>query len=89
MNFIKKGVFCTLEHLLGIGTVTVLVIGLEKKPALCTKRPNLKMLFYYIKVPAHSSPYHSTLPLTGALKWGTVLTSISFGIETRMGQSWM
>ena len=47
------------------------------------------MLFYFIKVRAHSSPYHSTLPLTGALEWGTVWTSISFGIETKVGQSWM
>ena len=41
--------------------LTVLVISLEKNHALCTEWPNLKMLFYYIKVAAHSSPYHSTL----------------------------
>ena len=46
------------------------------------------MLFYYIKVTAHSCPYHSTLPLTGGLKWGTVGTSTSTVTRTTKGQSW-
>ena len=44
------------------------------------------MLFYYIKVTAHSSPYYSSLPLTGALKWGAVWTSILIRTETKKGQ---
>ena len=55
---------------------TVLCISVENKPVLCTKWPKFTMLFYYIKTPAHSSPSHSSLPLTGTLKWGTVWTYI-------------
>ena len=53
---------------------------------LCTKSPNLTMLFYYIKMQTSSSPYHPFLQLNGALKWGTVWTSISNGVETTHGQ---
>ena len=58
-----------------------------KKQILCTKSPNLTMLFYYIKMWTSSSPFHPFLQLTGALKWGTVWTSTSTGIETMHGQS--
>ena len=35
-----------------------------------------------------SGPLGSTLPLTGALKWGTVWTSTSTGTGFMKGQSW-
>ena len=57
------------------------------KPILCTKPPNFTMPFYYVKVPACSCPHPSTLPLTGALKWGTVWTSTSTGTGIMKGQS--
>ena len=67
---------------------TVQRSSVQTKPTLCTKMPKFTMLFYYLKVPLQSSLRHYTLPLTGALKWGTVWTSISTGIETTHGQSW-
>ena len=70
------------SHILTVATTSVLT-----KPVLCTKQPKITMLFYHIKVPACSSPQHSTLPLTEALKWGTVWACISTGIETMHGQS--
>ena len=62
------------------------IIAVLPKPILCTKNPNFTMLFYYIKTWTSSSPYHPFLQLNRALKWGTVWTSISIGIETRMDQ---
>ena len=62
--------------------------SVQIKLFLCTKRPKLTLLFYYIKVLAHSYPQHPTLLFTWALKWGTVWTSISTGLETMDGQSW-
>ena len=35
----------------------------EEKLILCTKRPKLTMLFYYVKVPPHSSPPGPTVAL--------------------------
>ena len=67
-------------------SVTMLLEWNQTRPILCTKHPNLTMLFYYLKVPACYCPHSSTLELNGALKWGTVWTSISIGIETRKGQ---
>ena len=58
-----------------------------KKADFSTKSPNLTMLFYYIKMWTFSSPFYPFLQLTGALKWGTVWTSTSTGIETMHGQS--
>ena len=77
----------------GVSTITkqrytVLAISVSTNPILCTKSTKLTMLFYYIKMRTSSSPYHPFLQLTGALKWGTVWTSISTGVETRHGQSW-
>ena len=69
--------------------ITVLLEWNQTRPILCTKHPNLTMLFYYLKVPACHCPHSSTLELNGALKWGTVWTSISIGIETRKGQTWI
>ena len=66
---------------------TVVCISLGISPVLCTIRPKFIKLFYYIKVPACSGLHYSTLPLTGALKWGTVWTSVSIGRETKKGQS--
>ena len=67
---------------------TVVPTSVGTKPILCTKSPKLTLLFYYIKMQTSSSPYHPSLQLTGALKWGTVWTSILTGIETTHGQSW-
>ena len=39
-------------------------IAVLPKPVLCTKRPNLTVLFYYVKRPASSSHLHLTLPFT-------------------------
>ena len=66
---------------------TVQRTPVSTKPFLCTKRPNLTLLFYYIKVPAHSCPQHPILSFTWALKWGTVWTSISTGMKTIKFQS--
>ena len=33
--------------------------------------------------------HSSSLELKGALKWGTVRISISIGIETKKGQTWI
>ena len=66
---------------------TVAEISVWTNPILCTKSPNFTMLFYYIKMRTSSSPYHPFLQLTGALKWRTVWTSISTGVETTHGQS--
>ena len=38
-----------------------------------------------IKVPPHSGPQRSILPLIGALEWGTVWTSTSTGIGITQG----
>ena len=58
---------------------TVPTIPVWTKPVLCTNWPKITMLFYYLKVPKDFSPLGPTLALTGALKWGTVWTSISNG----------
>ena len=57
------------------------------KPVLCTNWPKFTMIFYYLKYSAHSSPQSSDLSLTGALKWGTLRTSISIGKETKKGKT--
>ena len=43
-----------------------------------------RVMFYNIKMLPCSNPLGSTLPLTVALKWGTVWTSTPIGIETGM-----
>ena len=68
-------------------TYTVAAISVWTNPILCTKSPNFTMLFYYIKMQTSSSPFHPFLQLTGALKWHTVWTSISTGVETTHGQN--
>ena len=42
----------------------------------------------HFKMPPCSGPLGSTLPLTGALKWGTVWTSTSTRTGIIKGQSW-
>ena len=69
------------------GLSTVPTTPVLTKPVLCTKQPNSAMLFYHVKVPECYSPQHSTLSLIGDLKWGTVETYISTGMETVHGQS--
>ena len=44
-------------------------------------------MFYNIKMLPCSSPLGSTLPLIGALKWGTVRTSTSTDTGIMKGQS--
>ena len=70
-----------------MGSGAVQSTSVQTKLVLCTKQPIFTMLFYYIKMQASSIPYHSSLQLTEALKWGTVWTSISTGIETTHGHS--
>ena len=57
------------------------------KASFISNWPNFTMLFYYIKLPPHSSCPGSTLALTGALNWGTVWTSTSTGTGIVKGQS--
>ena len=45
-------------------------------------------MFYNMKMSPCSGPLDYTLPLTGALKWGTVWTSTSTGTGIMKGQSW-
>ena len=49
--------------------------------------------FYYAvlqyKKTVRSSLQSSNLAFIGALKWGTVWSSMSIGIKTKKGQSWM
>ena len=66
--------------------VTVPTTPVWTNPVLFTKQPKLTMLFYYVKVPSHSSLPGPTLALNGALKWGTVWTSTSTGTEIAKGQ---
>ena len=66
---------------------TVQRTSVQTKLVLCTKGLIFKMLFYYLEMPASSSPKHPFSQLTGTSKWGTVWTSISTGIETTYGQS--
>ena len=51
-----------------IHVCTVQRTAVSTKLVLCTKRPNFTMLFFYIKMPASTSPWHPSLQLTGALK---------------------
>ena len=55
---------------------------------LWSKWPIFDQVFHNIKMPSCSGPLGSTLPLTGALKWGTVWTSTSTGTGFKKGQSW-
>ena len=64
--------------------------GAQKKikmTDLCSKWSICDLVLYNIKMPPCSGPLGSTLPLTGALKWGTVWTCISTSKETIHGQS--
>ena len=82
----QTGFFETfLNHYLNYGTVPTSSVA--TKPILCTESLKYTMLFYYIKMRTSSSPSHPFLQLTGALKWDTVWTSISNGVETTHGQS--
>ena len=52
---------------------------------LWSKWPIFDLMFYNTKMQLCSGPLGSTLPLTGAFKWGTVWDYISTGIETMHG----
>ena len=52
------------------------------------ERPIFDLVLYNIEMPLCSGPLGSILPLTGALKWGTVWISIVTGVETMHGQIW-
>ena len=67
---------------------TVVCISESKWPDLWSKWPILDLIFYNIKILLCYGPLGSTLPLTGALKWGTVWTSTSTGTGITKGQSW-
>ena len=49
--------------------------------------PYFDLVFYNVKMPQCSVPLGSTLPLAGALKWGSVWTSTSTGTGIMKGQS--
>ena len=66
---------------------TVVCISESKWPDLWGKWPISDLIFYNVKMSPCSSPLGSTLPLTGALKWGTVWTSNSTGTGIMKGQS--
>ena len=55
---------------------------------LWSKWPIFDLVFHKIKMPPCSGTLGYTLPLTGALKWGTVWTSTSTGTGIMKGQSW-
>ena len=77
------------SRILNHGTVdTVPATSVATKPNLCTKQPIFNELVWIIKVPPHSSPQNFNLALTGALKWGTVWTSISTGTRIVKDQIW-
>ena len=67
---------------------TVVLILELKWPKLLSKGPIFDLVFYNIKMPSCSGPLGYTLPLTGALKWGTVWTSSSTGTGIMKGRSW-
>ena len=63
-------------------------ISESKWPDLWSKWPIFDLVFYNIKMLPCSGPLGYTLPLTGALKWGTVWTFTSTGTGIMKGQSW-
>ena len=71
-----------------IETFTVVCISESKWPDLWSKCPVFDLIFYNIKMSPRSGPLGSTLPLSGALKWGTVWSSTSTGTGVVKGQSW-
>ena len=54
---------------------------------LWSKWPFFDPVFKNIRIPPCSGPVGSTLPMTEALKWGTVWTSTSTGTGIMKGQS--
>ena len=67
---------------------TVVCISKSQWRDSWSKWPIFDLVFYNIKLSPCSGPLGSTLPLTGALKWGTVWTSTSTGTGIRKGLSW-
>ena len=51
---------------------TVVCISKSKWPNLWSKWPIFDLVYYNMKILPYSGPLGSTLPLNGALKWGTV-----------------
>ena len=76
-----------MEYSLEILLHTVVLKRKSKWPHLWSKWPICDLVLYNIKMPPCSGPLGSTLPLTGALKWGTVWTSTSTGTGIMKGQS--
>ena len=61
-----------------LGMSNTVVLKKESKwHDLWSKWPIYDLVFYNIKMPPCSDPLGYTLPLTGALKWGTAWTSTS------------
>ena len=69
------------------GQPTVVLKRKSKWPHLWSKWPICDLVLHNIEMPPCSGPLGSTLPLTGALKWGTVWTSTSTGTGIMKGQS--
>ena len=60
----------------------------SKRQDLWSKQPIFNKLVWILKLLPYSSHQRSTLPLTGALKWGTVWTSTSTGTGIMKDQTW-
>ena len=87
LAFLKKSTFFQTIQKYRFET-TVVSIRKSTNPVLCSNQPKFGLTWWKIKTPWHSSPWYSKLASIGALKWGTVWTSISTGIENTHCQSW-
>ena len=76
------------NHMINLRLDTVVCISESKWPDLWSKWPIFDLIFYNIKMSPCYCPLGSTLPFTGALKWGTLWTSTSTGKGIMIGQSW-
>ena len=85
---IQSACVCVLndwKFFLNVALYTVVCILKSQWHDLWSKWPIFDLVFYNIKMSSCSGPLGSTLPLTGALKWGTVWTSTSSGTGIMKG----
>ena len=83
----RQTIFSYLFNNFQIIAATVVLKRKSKWPDSWSKWPISALAFHNLKMPPCSGPLGSTLPLTGALKWGTVWTSTSTGTGIMKGQS--
>ena len=86
-KILKSDEFSKMKIPVCISALKVVCTSESQWPDLCSKWPFFDLVFYNIKIEQSSGPLDSTLPLTGALKWGTVWTSTSTGKGIMKGQS--